>query len=119
MNNTYKLKWSHNKQCFVVTAETVKNAGKKACGAIAPILGLTLSFSISTPLYSAPQGGVVSNGSAAIAHSGVNTTITQTSSKAVIDWSSFNIGKMKRRPLSNQVSAQSHSIAYMIVTQAK
>ena len=39
-----------------------------------------------------PQGGTVTGGSATIATSGQTLTVNQTSSRAVIDWRSFNIG---------------------------
>jgi filamentous hemagglutinin family protein len=42
--------------------------------------------------YAAPAGGTVSAGQATIAQSGSATTISQSSGRAVIDWSSFNIG---------------------------
>ncbi len=95
MNNNYKLIWSHTKQCFVVASEIAKSAGKRSCRVLNPILSVSFSLSIllsSSLLHSAPQDGVVSQGSASIAVQGATTTITQTSSKAVIDWKSFNIG---------------------------
>ncbi len=40
-----------------------------------------------------PQGGAVVAGSASIARSATNTLITQGSSRAVIDWSGFDVGR--------------------------
>ncbi len=39
-----------------------------------------------------PSGGVVSAGSATIAQSAAQTTVTQTSNKAVVNWGNFSIG---------------------------
>lgn len=43
--------------------------------------------------YAAPTGGVVSSGSATINTSGTNTTINQSTQKAIINWQDFSIGK--------------------------
>lgn len=43
--------------------------------------------------YAAPTGGVVSSGSATINTSGMNTTINQSTQKAIINWQDFSIGK--------------------------
>ena len=95
MNNTYKTVWSNAKQCFVVTSELAKSAGKKSSLVLKPmlVLALPLSCLFSTALVNgAPQNGVVTQGSASISSQGSTTTINQASSKAVINWSSFNIG---------------------------
>jgi filamentous hemagglutinin family protein len=47
---------------------------------------------VLTPAYANPEGGVVTGGSATITTDGTRTDIVQTSSKAVIDWRSFDIG---------------------------
>jgi filamentous hemagglutinin family protein len=44
------------------------------------------------PALAAPNGGVVTQGSASISSSSTLTTVTQTSPKAVIQWDSFNLG---------------------------
>ncbi|MCX8500232.1 MAG: hypothetical protein ORO03_00840, partial [Alphaproteobacteria bacterium] len=41
--------------------------------------------------HAAPVGGVVGSGSATISASGLVTTINQSTDRAVIDWSSFNL----------------------------
>ncbi|MBN1840499.1 MAG: filamentous hemagglutinin N-terminal domain-containing protein [Campylobacterales bacterium] len=46
----------------------------------------------TTLLHAAPSGGVVTSGSASIAHSGSVTTINQSSQKASINWQNFSIG---------------------------
>ncbi len=55
-------------------------------------------FALSAPsvfislAYAQPVGGQVSAGSGAIAQSGTNTTVTQTTQNLAIDWQSFSIG---------------------------
>ena len=66
-----------------------------------PIFGLTLAgliggAGIATSALAAtalPTGGQVQTGSASISGSGSGLTINQTSSRAVINWSSFSIGE--------------------------
>src|SRR5690349_17411021 len=43
-----------------------------------------------------PTGGVVAAGSASIGFAGNTTAVTQTSSRAAIDWQSFNVGSNQR-----------------------
>ena len=96
MNNIYKTVWSNAKQCFVVTSELAKSAGKKSSLVLKSITFLTLPLLslLSTLLVNAaPQNGVVTQGSASISSQGSTTTINQSSSKAIINWSSFNIDR--------------------------
>src|ERR1022692_1263995 len=55
----------------------------------------------------APNGGsnVASAGSATIKNKGSTETITQTSGKAVIDWSSFNIGGKEKTQFLDPTSS--------------
>ena len=64
--------------------------------------GLLLATSAATLLLSAgaaaaapalPTGGAVAAGSASIASSGASMTVSQSTPKAIIDWSSFSIGQ--------------------------
>lgn len=60
------------------------------CGAVAILLLAALA---SSPAAANPQGGTVTAGSATISTPTSTTTqVTQTTSKAVIDWQSFSIG---------------------------
>ncbi|MCX8500273.1 MAG: hypothetical protein ORO03_01045, partial [Alphaproteobacteria bacterium] len=62
---------------------TAKLVGSAAVAAI---------LSLSSPkLLAAPVGGVVASGGATISASGLVTTINQSTDRAVIDWSSFNL----------------------------
>ena len=53
----------------------------------------TLALATSANAQTLPTGGTVAAGSATIATSGSTTTVTQTSSNAVINWSSFSVGQ--------------------------
>ena len=52
-----------------------------------------LSGPAAAPAFANPTGGSVSAGSASIASSGSTLTVTQSSSKAVINWGTFNIAQ--------------------------
>ena len=60
----------------------------KTTTALAGTVAVLLSANTA---YALPTGGLVSAGSASISSSGSQTTITQSSGRAVIDWSSFNV----------------------------
>ena len=64
---------------------------RKLRAATALISALSLFVTQSTA-YALPVGGQVSAGSADISYAGGRANITQVTSHAVIDWSSFNIG---------------------------
>lgn len=56
-------------------------------------MSLLVGTSLSSGLvWAGPEGGVVTGGSATISQSGSVTTINQQSSRALIDWQSFNVG---------------------------
>lgn len=62
-----------------------------ACFAVKALsAGVMLAFGVS--VHALPQGGVVAAGTASIAGGSSNTTITQTTANAVINWQSFSIG---------------------------
>ncbi|MDB5941280.1 MAG: hypothetical protein JWQ13_846, partial [Ramlibacter sp.] len=62
------------------------------CAPFAPrLLALSLMLSFAASGHAAPAGGVVAAGGASIASSGANTTITQTTQNAVVNWQSFGI----------------------------
>ena len=58
--------------------------------AVALAAALSVTFAPVNAL-AIPQGGVVSAGQASIVSSGNQLTVNQTSGKAIIDWSSFNV----------------------------
>jgi filamentous hemagglutinin family protein len=55
-------------------------------------IGFALMLAFAGASQAAPAGGVVAAGSADISSAGTSTTITQTSSQAVINWQGFGIG---------------------------
>jgi filamentous hemagglutinin family protein len=55
--------------------------------------GLFAMPALAQPPAVQPQGGQVTAGAASIAQSAVNTTVTQASQRAAIDWTSYNIGR--------------------------
>lgn len=51
--------------------------------------GLAIAF--TSPAYANPQDGIVSAGQADISVSGKQTTINQSTDKAIIDWRGFDV----------------------------
>jgi hypothetical protein len=71
------------------------------------MLSIMASFFVyTTPAIANPTGGVVVSGGATISTQGSNTTITQSSNQAIINWTSFNIGA-KEKTQFIQPNAQS------------
>ena len=69
---------------------------------------ITLLLLGQTTVYAAPQGGVVTSGSASINQNGATTTINQNTQKTTINWQSFSIGSSET---VNFVQPSSSSIA--------
>ena len=107
MNHTYRLVWNQETQRYVPAPECAKGKGKssaksktKALAPAAVILSTVLALpawaQTSAPVPAAnqlPTGGQIVSGSAHIHQSGSQMQIQQGSQKAIIDWTSFNIGK--------------------------
>lgn len=55
-----------------------------------------IALSVSAGLAQSPQDGVVVQGSATIAQTARQSTISQSSERAIIDWSGFDVGKDHR-----------------------
>ena len=53
---------------------------------------LALTLFLTSLAQAAPVGGVVTAGTASISSSGSNTTINQSTPKAIINWKGFNVG---------------------------
>jgi filamentous hemagglutinin family protein len=70
--------------CDYTSRFRILKGGKISLVVSALLAGTTLCFS-------APTGGVVTSGTASIASSGSTTTISQSSTKASINWTSFSI----------------------------
>ena len=77
------------------------------------VLSLCLSLIFAPSIvWAAPQGGKVVGGSASIQQSGANTTINQSSDRAVINWHSFDIAKHEavRHNMPSSSSAALHRV---------
>jgi len=72
------------------------------------VLACSVLLSLAGAAQAAPFGGVVAAGTAAISTSGTQTTITQGSSNAIINWQGFGIaageGVQFKQPGSNSVA---------------
>mgnify|MGYP000193271410 CR=1 FL=1 len=75
-------------------ALAVPRSGRSSRRAL--VLAALLASAAAPALAQAPAGGRVLSGSAAIAQSAGHTTITQSSERAVIRWSGFDVGKTHR-----------------------
>lgn len=101
MNKTYRLIWSDIRQNWTVASESAASRGKPSSAAKRIIVGLAAAL-LAQASHSAlaappapntlPTGGQVVSGQAGIATSGSLMTISQTSSKAIINFNSFSIG---------------------------
>ena len=117
MNHVYRLKRSGRTQQLQPVPETARAAGKgtrtgktlaQAVTATLASVALggiaSLAYAQQAPPASAPtatqlpQGGVVTRGSANIVtHTGqAQLTVNQSSNRAVIDWTSFNVGSQAK-----------------------
>ncbi len=119
MNKQYRLIWNEFTQAWVAVAENARARGKRASGAVlVAAAGLAIAAA-STSVGAAPPnpptppaptqlptGGQVVAGQAAISQSAATLTINQTSSRAALDWNTFNIGSQARVNF-NQPSASS------------
>ncbi|AZG09120.1 filamentous hemagglutinin N-terminal domain-containing protein [Pigmentiphaga sp. H8] len=102
MNHTYRLVWNPSTQRYVPAPETARGRGKskgRAGRALAVPAVAALGVVLSLPAYAQapaanalPTGGSVVAGQAGISQSGSRMTIQQGSNRAIIDWTSFNIG---------------------------
>ncbi|MFZ6816875.1 MBG domain-containing protein [Undibacterium sp. Ji22W] len=116
MNSIYRSVWSESSGTFIAVSENSKGAGKKKSAGISggsggfnPLSdsgffsGFFSGFSLKVLALSClligveaqaqTTGGVVVSGNANISQTGVNTTITQSTPKLILNWDSFNIAK--------------------------
>ena len=145
MNRIYRLVWSHRHDAWVVVAEIARGRGKssgvtgseaRVGGAAAAtvtgvgagrwrerLLGAALltfgmsAFAAPPAAGQLPTGGNVVAGQAAISQNGARMDINQTSNRAVIDWSSYNVGAAAQVNY-NQPSAASATLNRVMDTQA-
>ncbi|MFG1270487.1 filamentous hemagglutinin N-terminal domain-containing protein [Xanthobacter sp. DSM 14520] len=88
-----------------------RGRGLRLSGALAA--STALASLLGAPAFAAPQGGSVVAGSATISSSGTTTTIDQSSNKAIINWTSFSVGKQETVDF-NQPSASSVTLNRVI-----
>ncbi len=88
MNRSYRLVWNAVQQRYVAVPETARGRGKSARGqCVAAAIVAAAAFAA----HAAPTGGSVSAGSGSIGQQGLTTTVTQTSPKLAVNWTSFGI----------------------------
>ncbi|WP_395004613.1 filamentous hemagglutinin N-terminal domain-containing protein, partial [Undibacterium sp.] len=108
MNSIYRSIWSVASGTFIAVSENSKGAGKKSSSGICnessgigsfsgsgfflKILALSVLL-IGVEAHAQTTGGVVVSGNANIVQAGGTTTITQSTSKLIVNWDSFNIAK--------------------------
>ncbi len=145
MNRIYRLVWSHRHDAWVVVAEIARGRGKssgvtgseaRVGGAAAAtvtgegagrwrerLLGAALltlgmnAFAAPPAAGQLPTGGNVVAGQAAISQNGARMDINQASNRAVIDWSTYNVGAAAQVNY-NQPSAASATLNRVMDTQA-
>src|SRR5450830_1309671 len=101
MNCTYRSIWNDTTGTFVAVSENAKSAGKKSSSCTSAkhasahftlqALAVSVMLSFGANVHALPAGGVVAAGSANISSAAGNTTITQSTQNAAINWQSFNI----------------------------
>lgn len=93
MNRIYRLIWSQVLNTWVCCAENARGRGKSASSRklIVGSMAFAGSALLATAALAAPTGGQISAGSGAIAQTGLNTTINQSSQNLAINWQSFGI----------------------------
>lgn len=99
MNKIYRLIWDETLGAWTAVSELAKGRGKRTSGgvaALALILASNAAALAGPPNPPAPTqlptGGKVVAGQAAIAQSAALMNITQSTSRAAIDWQTFNVG---------------------------
>ncbi|MBU1364995.1 MAG: filamentous hemagglutinin N-terminal domain-containing protein [Gammaproteobacteria bacterium] len=106
MNKTFRSIWNEAIGAWVAVAEIARRRGKRSTMAsrarsglratIRPLAlalaGIGLAHAAPPAANQLPTGGQVVAGQAAISQAGATMNIIQTSSRAAIDWQTFNVG---------------------------
>ena len=105
MNHVFRLIWSRNQGMLVPVPEGLTASAKgdrRRRRRVRRLIRKTLSpgqavavlvaLGLAPAAQALPTGGHVAAGQASIATAGNTTTVTQESSRAILDWQSFNIG---------------------------
>ncbi|MBX3668250.1 MAG: filamentous hemagglutinin N-terminal domain-containing protein, partial [Rhodocyclaceae bacterium] len=121
MNKIYRIVWNEALHTWQAVAEIAPSRGKPASGgtggrrrrhlailAAAAATGLPLPGWAAPGANELPAGGQTVAGQAAIRQSGATMNIDQASQRAVIDWSSYNVGSAAtvnyRQPSASSVT---------------
>lgn len=94
LNHAYRLVWSDVHNAFVAVVEFARSQGKRgrALTLLCSALLLAGGVQAAPGVNELPTGGQVVAGAATIGTSGNRMEITQSTSRAAIDWNTFNIG---------------------------
>ncbi|NNM52050.1 MAG: filamentous hemagglutinin N-terminal domain-containing protein, partial [Pseudomonadales bacterium] len=98
LNRVYRLVWNHSRSAYMVASEAASSSGKKSSLVRSGRQRIrrdqvvtSMALVLATGAWALPQGGQVVAGQATIAQTPQSMTVTQSSSKAIINWSSFGI----------------------------
>ncbi|MBR8654105.1 filamentous hemagglutinin N-terminal domain-containing protein [Achromobacter sp. Marseille-Q0513] len=102
MNKTHTVIWNASKACWTVASECARRRGKSGVSGARAVLAAVAAAGLSAlapQALAAPTNGTVTHGSAFIwqdnpgnvAGQPKNTVISQTTSKAVINWNTFDV----------------------------
>ncbi|MGB3749475.1 MAG: YDG domain-containing protein [Rhodanobacter sp.] len=97
MNHIYRLIWDELRGAFVAVAEIARRRGKRAgavvraAAAVIAIGGLPLSV-CAMDAGTLPSGAQVVSGDVQLSQQGANLTVHQDSHRAIVNWTSFDIG---------------------------
>ena len=100
MNHVYRLVWSTRHSKFVVAHEKTRSNGRASSKISSSVASVLLSSLLVAPLAWAapptantlPTGAQVTAGTAAISTSGSTMNVQQSTQRAAINWTNFNIG---------------------------
>ena len=98
LNRVYRLVWNHSRSAYMVASEVASSSGKKSSlvrtgrqrSHQARVMG-SMAVMMVTGALALPQGAQVVAGQASMAQTSQSMTITQSTPKAIINWSSFGI----------------------------
>jgi filamentous hemagglutinin family protein len=96
LNHTFRLVWNDHTQTWVAVPETARGRGKRS-GKARALLAAVLLAGVGTPALALdpgalPTGGRVVAGQATLSQQGTQLQVQQSSARAVLDWTQFNIG---------------------------
>ncbi|MGE8690438.1 MAG: GLUG motif-containing protein [Achromobacter sp.] len=115
MNKTHAVIWNASKACWTVASECARRRGKSGVtGArlVAAALAAAGLTALAPSALAGPSLNKVTHGDATVWQNATDTVISQNSSKAVIDWHSFNVDRNERVTF-NQRTANDMTLNYV------